>query len=68
MAEIRIPLVNHGRPGSGVGLRVEPIDGIVYVDFEPEDESEGHITRSLTADEARAFAAVLLHVASEVNV
>lgn len=68
MAELRMPLVNHGPSGNPACIRVEPADeGNVYVRLDAEDESEPWVGRTLTPDEARALSAALWHYAEEAE-
>lgn len=69
MSEIRIPLENHGPYGQRACVRVELVDTaegvLVIFDAEKPDDAPSQTARVLTAAEARALAAAILHYAAE---
>lgn len=64
---VKLPLFSiHG--DNGPGVTVDLVDGgDIYLTFERETETDTDEYRSLTPDEARALAAMLVHFASEAR-
>ena len=60
---IKLPLYSI-RGDSGPGITVDQVDrSDIYLEFEAERLQDVPVHRSLTADEARALAAILVHFA-----
>ena len=71
MAELHVPLSNHGPCGLGgrtVLARVSLTDEVgIYLELDADTDDESSTARMLDPSEARALAAALVHFADEVE-